>query len=233
MDQIATTPSRFATAIHSLLSVSHGVEERVLLEPIPSAGPVLATIIQAMKESVMVQAYYRRYGSDKELKSYTFEPYCVKLFRQRWYVLAHFPGRLDRPYAIFSVDRVEHLELTGEQFAIDPRFNAEAFFADYFGAMVAPAVRPEKIVLRAYGREPYYLRHLPIHPSQRELESTPHHTDFEVTLRPTADFAAAIMQRGGTLAVISPHWLAIDMLERARSMVRSFSGDNDEPAPEP
>ena len=32
---------------------------------------------------------YKRYGN-ANAKSYTFEPYCIKLHKQRWYVLGHF-----------------------------------------------------------------------------------------------------------------------------------------------
>ena len=32
---------------------------------------------------------YKRYGN-ANAKSYTIEPYCIKLHKQRWYVLGHF-----------------------------------------------------------------------------------------------------------------------------------------------
>ena len=32
---------------------------------------------------------YKRYGNTNA-KSYTIEPYCIKLHKQRWYVLGHF-----------------------------------------------------------------------------------------------------------------------------------------------
>ena len=32
---------------------------------------------------------YKRYGN-ANVKSYTIEPYCIKLHKQRWYVLGHF-----------------------------------------------------------------------------------------------------------------------------------------------
>ena len=66
----------------------------------------------------------------------------------------------------------------------------------------------EKVVIRAFGREPHYLRDLPLHHTQHELTVPPDYTDFELTLRPTADFITPLLSRGAAIKVLSPEWLA-------------------------
>ena len=50
---------------------------------------------------------------------------------------------------------------------------------------------------------------MPLHHTQRELCSTPEHTDFELTLRPTADFITPLLSRGAAIRVLSPQWLVL------------------------
>ena len=212
--------------LFSTLSVSNMMDEnislqhRILLESIPSGDQLLQQIIKAMRDGRRIMLTYRRYGA-ASANSFSAEPYCVKLFRRRWYVLV----KLTRPhyhedgkdgesfFSIFSLDRIEQIELQKTKFTIDPAFDAAAYFNECFGVVVADGTKPERIVLRAYGLEPHYLRDLPLHQSQRELETTEEYTDFELVMRPTTDFKAHLMSRGRWLQVISPQWLADEIQE--------------------
>jgi hypothetical protein len=113
--------------------------------------------------------------------------------------------------AVFALDRIENVELQKETFKIDPDFDALEYFGECFGIVVGDGTMPERVVLRAYGLEPYYLRDLPIHHTQREVNVTEEYTDFEVYMRPTSDFKGYLMSRGEWLQVIEPKWLAIEM----------------------
>lgn len=107
-----------------------------------------------------------------------------------------------------SFDRITSLTLTDEPFSVDPDFDAEAFFSEYFGVMTDDRIPLQRIVLRAFGNERFALRDLPLHPSQKLLEECDDHVDFELFLRPTTDFLAHILSRGRWVKVISPESIA-------------------------
>lgn len=107
-----------------------------------------------------------------------------------------------------SFDRITSLILTDEPFAVDPNFDAEAFFSEYFGVMTDDHIPLQRIVLRAFGNERYALRDLPLHPSQQLVEDKGEYVDFELFLRPTSDFLAHILSRGRWVKVISPESIA-------------------------
>ena len=107
-----------------------------------------------------------------------------------------------------SFDRITSLTLTDEPFTVDPDFDAEAFFSEYFGVMTDDRIPLQRIVLRAFGNERFALRDLPLHPSQKLLEECDDHVDFELFLRPTTDFLAHILSRGRWVKVISPESIA-------------------------
>lgn len=199
----------------STLSVSNVVSEckslhnRILLENVPSGGELLKQIIRAMKESRQISITYHRYSAPNS-NTYTIEPYCMKLFRQRWYLL----GKLSNGYlSTFSLDRIEKVELLKEKYKVPDNFDGAEYFHDSYGMLTDDKMAVERIVLRAYGYEPYYLRDLPLHHSQREIDTAEEHTDFELYLKPTSDFKAKLLSRGQWLEVLEPKSLADEIIE--------------------
>ena len=208
--------------VSNIVGEARGLHDRILLESIPTEGELLRQVVEAMQRSVRIAVSYRRYGSDDD-SQWTLEPYCIKLFRRRWYLLCRNVSqskRRESPLSIpsqrnvseanskglmvLSFDRITSLVLTGETFTIAPDFDAESFFAEYFGVMTDPRIPLTRIVLRAYGNERFALRDLPLHPSQRLLEESDDHVDFELRLRPTTDFLAHLLSRGRWVEVLSP-----------------------------
>ena len=196
--------------ILSTLSVSNVVfeslslQDRILLETIPAAGTVLENIVGAMQKNFRAIIHYRKYGTDiiKEVK---IEPYCIKLYHRRWYVLAHLE---DGRFKVYSFDRILDISITEEPFSIPENFNASDYFWECFGIVKDTRVPLERVVIRAFGREVNYLRDLPLHHSQREVETAEGHSDFEMTLSPTADFYSPLLARGSAIKILGPQWLA-------------------------
>ena len=205
-------------SVGNMLDENVGLQNRILLESIPSGNLRLRQIIKAMRDGRKIMLTYRRYGA-ASANSFTAEPYCVKLFNRRWYMLAKMSrGSL----AVFSLDRIVDVDMMQEKYTIDQDFDAEAYFGECFGIVVGDGTAIERIVLRAYGQEPYYLRDLPLHHSQRELQSTDEYTDFELRLRPTSDFKASLMARGEWLKVLSPEWLAEDIQKWLEAAINKY-----------
>lgn len=197
-------------SVNHILSESHEVHERILLEPIPSDGDYLHLVIDAMKLNRIVNVDYQKYGKTT-LTKIMVEPYCVKLFKRRWYLLGR--ASESRDFYILSFDRIVFLEITPNKFDIDTNFKAEEYFNDFFGMVHNKSINLERIIIRAIGYEQFYIKDLPIHKSQKAIGFTDKHTDFELTLRPTADFISHILSRGEYLKVISPQWLANEIKE--------------------
>ena len=194
-------------SVNSVLSESKGVYDRIILEKIPSDGEFLHQFIDAMKRGVRVKVVYRRYGADSSTSEMVLDPYFVKLINKRWYALVKFPEPTGNLFTL-AFDRIQSLEVTGEKFKYAKNFDPAGWFKDCYGIVRDPEVPVEKVVIRAFGKEASYMRDLPLHASQRELEAGEGFTDFELTLRPTEDFFTPIVAKGAALKVLSPKWLA-------------------------
>ena len=191
--------------VSNLLGDSRSVHDRILLESIPSNGDNIRLFIEAMKTSRRITVTYRKYGFI-EPSEHTVEPYCIKLFQRRWYALVRHITR-DSLFTL-SFDRIIDIRLTEEHFKIDKDFDAQSWFSDCYGVFRNQDAELERVVVRAYGREAFYLRDLPFHHSQREITSGEDWTDFEYWLRISNDFYTPLLSRGPNIKVLQPQWLA-------------------------
>lgn len=194
-------------AVGNIIGENLRLKDRILIDEIPSGRDYLTTILEAMKENRVVLITHRKF---KESRSYTFpiEPYCVKLFENRWYVLGH--NNRDE-IKIYGLDRLEDVEITDRTFKLPKDFNANEFFSTAYGVVIGYDVKPERIVLRANGAHKYYLMSLPLHHSQRLIEDCGEYADFELYLSPTYDFQMKLLQAGSMIEVISPESLRRSM----------------------
>ena len=205
-------------SVSNMLGESQSLHQRILLENIPSGDEKLQVVINAMKENRQVMMTYRRYGSPAS-NSITLAPYCVKLFHQRWYLL----GCLSNGFlATFSFDRMEEVKMTLTKFKLPEDFDASEYFRESYGIVVNDKVKTERIVLRAYGYEPYNLRDLPLHHTQREINKTEDYSDFELRLKPTTDFMTKLFSRGEWLEVLEPQSLAEELIEWHRKAIERY-----------
>ena len=79
-------------SISNMIGENVSMQNRILLESVPSGNGILQEIIKAMRDNRRVMITYRRYGA-AAASSFSAAPYCVKLFRRRWYGLV----KIDRP----------------------------------------------------------------------------------------------------------------------------------------
>ena len=180
-----------------------------------------------MKKKVRVAVKYRKYESDL-VSSVDFEPYCLKLFNQRWYALAHFhrdatPENEERDYfAVYSFDRIQEISLTDVKFEVRDDFDAQDYFSECFGVVAGDGTPAERIILRAYGKQRYYLHDLPLHHSQKAIGQGENYTDFEYYVRPTYDFCGHILSLGNQLKVIYPQTLADRIIQMAIDTLKMY-----------
>lgn len=205
-------------SVNSVLAESKAVADRILLESIPSDGEDLHKYIDAMKRSVRIDVIYHRYAAKEDSKM-TVEPYCVKLFKRRWYALVKSIKHGN--YFTLAFDRIKSISLTTDKFTLDADFDAAAWFKECYGIVRDDEEELQTIRIRAFGQEVFYMRDLPLHYTQKEVETTEDWSDFELQIRPTADFFSPLLSRGPLIQVMEPQWLA-DEIKRQHEEAAKF-----------
>lgn len=209
-------------AVGNIIGENLSLKDRILVDEIPSGRDHLTTILQAMKENRVVNITYRPF---KKPHGYTFpiEPYCVKLFENRWYVLAHNLHYGD--VRLYGLDRMESAETTDQTYKLPKDFDAAEYFSTAYGIVLGYDVKPERIVIRANEEHKHYLKSLPLHHSQRLIEDCGEYADFELYLSPTYDFIMKLLHVGAMIEVISPASLRKTMKGWISDMYELYKND--------
>lgn len=208
--------SLYATG--SLIDDHSDLRSRILTEDIRSGAEFLPKILAAMRENIVVNIDYQGFVRT-ERKVYTVEPYFVKVYCQRWYLI----GKTDGSFRVFGFDRIFSVTPTDRHFALPQDFDAKEFMKTFYGVFLQDEIKPEYIRLRVYYLNPNYFRSLPLHGSQTEIFTCDEYTDFAYYMRPTWEFVHHLLSYGNGVEVIEPQTLRNEILRLSKEMVERYS----------
>ena len=207
-DQLANSTARNwllnTLTVSNLVNESHKIKNRILFENIPSGQQFLTTVIEAMRDELILEMTYQPFWHD-EAHTFEIEPYVLKIFKQRWYLLAYNPSV--EGFRIYALDRVQELHTTEKTFKMPKDFDAEAHFQHSFGIIVDENVAPCTVKIKTFGQKSRYFQTLPLHVSQEEVKRGKDYSVFRYFLSPTYDFRQEVLSHGDEVEVVEPKWL--------------------------
>ena len=210
-------------SVNNILHESQELKNRILLENVPSGQQHLTTIVDAMSESVALSMTYHSFPRE-EPSTFEVEPDCVKLFEQRWYMLGKSEGYDE--LRLYALDRIKALEPTERKFKLPKKFDAAKFFEDYYGIIIGDEeFDVEPVALKVDSWQSKYLRTLPLHHSQVEVERNDEFSIFEYRLCPSFDFRQKILSMGATTEVLAPAELIAKVREEG---IAEYAQPNEE-----
>jgi len=187
-------------AVNYAIGECADIKDRIGVENIPSSERFLKDIIQAMRRNQMLHISYQAYGRDR-VSQYTVQPYFLKLYHQRWYLIGPSDSK---PVITLALDRMKRVRNSGTVFLMDKTLTVTEYLKDCYGVMKDETLEVEDILIRAFETEVNYLRDLPLHGSQVEVMQGEGWADFRLRLRPSWDFIGKLMERGNRLKVMEP-----------------------------
>ena len=218
--------SGLADWLLSTISVSNAIQEsaglrrRIIFENIPSGEKYLMPLIEAMRDSVSVRLVYDNFRRPDHAP-FVLEPYCVKVSKQRWYVL----GRTAKGMRTYALDRIVKFEETGEKFVFPADFDAEEYFSDSFGIYTLENVKPQRILIKVSEGQDRYFDSLPLHHSQTLVERGRGFSVYAYRLIPTFDFIQELLSHGDALEVLSPKPLRSLVAGKVAEMNAFYAGE--------
>ena len=181
---------------------------------------VLRIITTAMNKSVKVQITYQPFGKSEH--KFEVEPYCLKMFNHRWYLLGRDVS--EKKLKVFAMD--ERMKaVTSPKFPqYDDYFNKPKHFdaKAYFDAAVGVIVNPGKIDpirIKVFGVQADYWRSAPLHHSQVEVEKADDYSIFELRLNPNSnELEQLLFSKIDQIEVLSPDSLRKKMIANIEKM---------------
>ena len=215
-------------SVQNKLISNMSVRDRILLEDVPSAGECLDTVLEAIRQNRLISFDYE--DSWEDPISVTMQPYFVKLYRQHWKVIGPLEGgkkKTIRSYAL-DTDRMKNLKVLDRRFRYPKDFSPEDFMADCIGTTTFPtkAAKPKNVIILVWEKVNLYLKHTPLHRSQRILYDCPEdgYTIFAYRLHTTEDFYQEVCRYGSYMEVLYPGDVREEMMKIIKGMGDEYAG---------
>lgn len=214
-------------AVNDALAGARDISDRIFLENVPSARDHLGTIIEAMRHNQRIKFDYHNYTRSRPSRGVLYEPYFIKIFKQRWYAVGRSVA--DDKIKTYALDRMRDVLLEPDTFAVPEWFDADNYFRDAFGIVVT-SNEPRRIAIRTDHRNANYLRDLPLHHSQEEVV----HDGFSIfyyRMRITDDLVAELLSMGSRIIVLEPPELRNMLTMQYKAAIELYETDSEKRKP--
>lgn len=209
-------------SVSNSLIESKSIKDRIILEEIPSGREYLDPIIDAMKKNHFIHITYYNYWREDNREHYLM-PLCVKLFRQRWYMVGRiWPSGKD---ILFSLDRMRDFRLSSHTFEYPEDFSPQEYFDGCFGIIPDKKCKVEDVLIKVNAGQANYMRDLPMMDNQQEIERNEEYSTFKIHVRPTFDFQQELLWNREELEVLEPLWLRKEIAGAVKRMWNKYKED--------
>lgn len=168
-------------------------------------------IIYAIKNQKLISLNYTKFWEGIPRKR-VLEPYAVKEFKNRWYLLANDSEAEKFQIKTYGFDRITNLDIHNKTFKKE-EMDVNKMFENSFGIVSSDGKKPKKIVLSFYNWQGKFIKSLPLHHSQRILIDNEQEYRIELTLVPEYDFYQELLSHAEKLTVIEPDDVRKEYLE--------------------
>lgn len=174
--------------------------------------PLLTPSIQHRKQ---VSIKYRKFSGEESERVVC--PLFLRQFRKRWYLIAR--DTKDNIAKTFGLERIISVKPLEQKFKPKEGENYESLFAHVIGLFESDAA-PVTIRFWSEDYNANYVRSVPLHSSQRELEPADNGAVFELTVVPNYEFYQTMLMMGDKVRIISPQ----DVREGMKATIRTMLG---------
>lgn len=205
-------------------TLDKGLEKIVFREKRKSKGTeFLYPLISAIKNSQIVEFKYRKFDNTVTKEVRIVEPYALKEFKGRWYLLAvEVNGRLEERGQIktWGLDRIENFYPTNRLFNKNIHLDISSEFENVFGIYSNEDKPIEEIILSFAPISGRYSDALPLHESQVTLIDNDKEFRIKLNIKITLDFIMELLSQGQNVKVIAPKHLKETLINTHKMSIK-------------
>lgn len=162
-------------------------------------------IYQAIIKKVVLQITYRSFTA-RAATAFTFHPYAIKEYNNRWFVLGKRKAR--DHVSNLALDRIEAIDYDFKTPHLEEPFDIEAHYKNVIGVTVSPTARTRKVILRIDQMNAPYVITKPLHPSQQLLTTFADQSiKVEINVQLNRELERIILGFGNGIEVLGPKGL--------------------------
>lgn len=205
--------------LNNIINETVTMRDNIIFEEIPSSQKFLTGLIEAIKEEKVVKITYQSFSKSNP-STFELKPYCLKLFKQRWYLVAK--SEISKKPWIYALDRILGIEITNISYKIPKDFNSHQYFKSLYGVCTEDGKSAEFVEIKVDKSQVSYFRSLPLHHSQHEVEINEEYSIFRYYILPTYDFTQELMSKADSIEVLQPQWYREEIKDKVLRMLERY-----------
>ena len=158
-------------------------------------------MLHAIKNKLQIKFTYKKFWEEESSQRHV-EPYALKEFKSRWYIMAKDTG--DAMLKSFALDRLSNLEITKAHYLQANLSQVEENYKYCFGIISPNDEVPQEIVLSFTPLQGKFIKTLPLHSTQQVIKDTEEELQIKLKLFITYDFIMELLSHGENVRVIQP-----------------------------
>ena len=200
------------------LALKH--RKRIMLTEAPTGVENVQIILEAIDKKKGIECEYYSFNKQSH-KHHLLIPYFLRTWEQRWYLVAE-PDNHHHGQSVFALERMDDIKLTNEKMLPSSDIDIEDYFDGCFGINHSDDQKPEIIRIKAINTQAEYINALPIHESQKVIETTDEWTIFEYRMVPCYNLYQKLLWYREKIEVLYPDFVRKEMKELLRKMVENY-----------
>ena len=177
----------------------------------PQGTENLYGLLHAIKNRLQIKFTYQKFWEEELIQRFV-EPYALKEFKNRWYIMAK--DSKDNNIKSFALDRLTNLEITNHTYQYPDNYSIEQSYRYCFGIISPNDEEPQDIILSFNPFQGKYIKTLPLHDTQQVLVDNDEEMKIKLKLCLTHDLVMELLSFGDNMKVIEPKSLA-DQIKQA------------------
>ena len=201
------------------LALKH--RDKIMLSEAPTGVENVQIILEAIDKNKGIECDYYSFNH-KTVKHQLLIPYFLRTWEQRWYLAAE-PDNRHHGISIFALERMENIHLTDDKMLPSHKITVEEYFEGSFGINHTDDQKPITIKVKVYGAQVEYIRTLPIHESQKEIETNSEWSVFEYHIVPCYNFYQQILWHREKVEILEPLAIRNEIKDIIKGMLDHYN----------
>ena len=170
-------------------------------------------VVKAIREKRRIRLSYQKFD-DQSTKEHIIEPYVVREFKSRFYLIGNVVSDKVPKVKTFSFDRFVNLQVTDIMFS-GGEFDSEKYFQNVFGITEGDS-KAESVLLSFTPTQGKYVQSQPLHHSQQVVKETDTECRISLQVMVNTELVMQLLSYGAGVRVLKPASLA----ERIKSELK-------------
>lgn len=201
------------------LALKH--REKIVLTDAPTGVENVQIILEAIDKKRGIECDYYSFNK-KSIKQQKLIPYFLRTWENRWYLVAE-PDNHHHGQSVFALERMDNIRLTEEKMLPSKNITPEEYFEGSFGVNHSDDQKPDRILIKVYSTQVEYIKALPLHESQKEIEATDEWSIFEYKLVPCYNFYQQLLWHREKLEVLEPQNVRDEIKNSIKKMLEHYT----------